>query len=266
MKIANLTKYTYAKNDDWREFFKYKSINDIIYDPSWTLLFATIKNDKKFDKKFDKIDAVLKNKIKNNIKIYPLPKYVFSAFLITPADNVKVVFLGQDPYINNEFIDNKYVPQAMGLSFSVPHGTAIPPSLNNIYSNLLKFGHIKKRPISGNLWYWAEQGCLMLNAALTVEHKTPKSHSDLWEWMTDYVIKYISKYMNNIIFVMWGGDAYKKISLIDLNRHHTIISSHPSPLSVNKKFKKYPAFIDEDHFGKINLILRKNGQREILWD
>ena len=131
---------------------------------------------------------------------------------------------------------------------------------------MIKYGHLKEKPKSGNLWYWASQGCLMLNAALTVEDGTKESHIKLWEWMTDYVITYISQHMNGIIFILWGAYAYKKINLIDLDKHHAIISSHPSGLSANKPFQNYPAFMNEDHFGKINEILEKSNRNKILWE
>lgn len=186
--------------------------------------------------------------------------------MITKASNLKVVFIGQDPYFNHEEYQGKYVPQAMGLSFSVPDGIAIPSSLNNIYSNMIKYGHIKKAPITGNLWFWAAQGCLMLNSALTVEDNTKESHLKMWEWFTDYIIQYISQYMDNIVFVLWGGYAYKKINMIDLDKHSTIISSHPSGLSAHKPFQNYPAFMNEDHFGKINTYLKKSGKQKIIWE
>ena len=106
----------------------------------------------------------------------------------------------------------------------------------------------------------------MLNTALTVEDGSKKSHTNLWLWFTDYIIEYISTYMNDVIFVLWGGDAYKKISLIDLDKHHTIISSHPSGLSANRPFRTYPSFMDEDHFGKINEILVSTNRTKILWE
>lgn len=265
MSVATLTKKQYAKLDRWNDFFNNNnSIYNIPYDPSWIILFSKLRSDPKFDNINNKLKQIINQN--NRIKIYPHPSHIFKAFSITPADSVKVVIIGQDPYFNHEVYKNRYVPQAMGLSFSVPHDVKIPSSLSNIYLNLLKYRHIKQKPTSGNLWYWAFQGCLMLNAALTVEDGAKKSHTKLWRWFTDYVIEYISTYMNDIIFVLWGSDAYKKISLINLDKHHTIVSSHPSGLSANKPFKTYPAFMDEDHFGKINNILESTNRKKILWD
>lgn len=275
MSIVSLTKEKYQKEERWDEFFDSgKSLSDLHYREDWVVLFANIKGNKKFKEINDKLKKLVAGNKK--IKIFPFPKYVFAAFNTTPASSVKVVIIGQDPYFhciepnNDRYVldpmNNRYVPEAMGLSFSVADGIKIPNSLDNIYNNMIKFGHIKEKPKSGNLWFWAAQGCLMLNAALTVEDQTKEAHIKLWEWMTDNVIQYISDHMNGIIFVLWGAYAYKKIGLINLDKHHTIISSHPSGLSANKKFQDYPAFMDEDHFGKINQILEKTDRTRILWE
>lgn len=255
MNIVSLSKDNYDKLK-WKEFYDNKmTIEKLPYNLTWIIMFSNIFAKHDFVKINDKLKKTRKN-------IFPHPRYLFSAFMITPADRVKVVFIGQDPYFNSE----NNIPQAMGLSFSVPHGIKIPSSLDNIYSNLIKYGHITKKPKSGNLWYWASQGCLMLNTSLTVEEGDKESHTKIWEGVTDYIIKYISDHMNNIVFVLWGGHAYKKINLIDLDKHHTIISSHPSGLSANKPFREYPAFMNEDHFGKINKYLEKVGKSSIMWN
>ena len=142
----------------------------------------------------------------------------------------------------------------------------IPPSLDNIFNNLIKYGHMTEKPENGNLSLWAAQGCLMLNTALTVVDGEKKSHSHLWSWFTDEVISYISKNCDEIIFVIWGADAAKKLELINQDRHHTIISSHPSGLSAHKKMGNYPAFMDHDHFGIINDYLFERNKRTISWD
>lgn len=276
MSIVSLTKEKYQKEERWNDFFKNgKSLNSLVnYHPDWTVLFAGIRANKKFKETSDKLKKIVAKNEK--IKIFPFPRYVFSAFSATPASSVKVVIIGQDPYFhciepnNDRYVldplNNKYVPEAMGLSFSVPHGIKIPSSLDNIYNNMIKFGHIKGKPKSGNLWFWAAQGCLMLNAALTVEDQTKEAHIKMWEWMTDSAIQYISDHMTDIIFVFWGAYAYKKIELINIDKHHTIISSHPSGMSAHKKFQNYPAFMEEDHFGKINQILEKTQRTKILWE
>ena len=137
----------------------------------------------------------------------------------------------------------------------------IDPTHVRIYKNLLKYGHIEKIPEHGCLDYWAYQGCLMLNTSLTVIDGEKNCHSNEWKWFTDKIIEEISNKLNNIVFVLWGGEAYKKIELIDLDKHHVIISSHPSGLSANKEFKSYPAFVNQDHFGIINSYLKD----KIIW-
>lgn len=265
ISIVTLSKHNYTEAERWNTFFeKGKTLADIPYHLSWIVMFEMVKKDARYKQLNEKLKSIVeKNK---SLKIYPLPDYTYAAFLATPASEIKVVFIGQDPYFNCEYEGKEYVPQAMGLSFSVPNDITLPSSLANIFRNMKKFGHIKSIPRSGNLWFWAAQGCLMLNAALTVEDSTKEAHLRYWEWFTDYIIQYISTYMDGVIFVLWGGYAFKKKGLIDEDRHHTIISSHPSGLSANKKFGKYPAFMEEDHFGKINHILEKSGRLKILWE
>ena len=263
--IATLDCQHYARATRWDAFFNSgKTIADIPFHHSWIILFSTLMKNKKFKELNDKLLNLIKQN--RHVKIYPFPMYTFSAFLITPATNLKAVFIGQDPYFNMGISGANYVPQATGLSFSIPHGVPIPSSLANIFLNMKKYDHIKNSPETGNLWYWASQGCLMLNSALTVEDSNKEAHLKWWEWFTDYTIQYISLHMKDIVFVLWGGHAYKKIQYIDLDKHHTIISSHPSGYSAHKPFQNYPAFIDEDHFGKINQIMEKIGKTPIHWN
>lgn len=265
LSIATLDKKKYSLKDRWTDFYKNNNhIKCLPYHLTWYVMFEHIFSDPKFEKTNNKLKEIIKNN--KYIKIYPLPSYLFSAFVITPAIDLKVVIIGQDPYFKSETIDNRYVPQAMGMSFSVPHGLAIPSSLNNIYDNAIKYGHMKKKPLTGNLWFWASQGCLMLNASLTVEDNSKESHISMWEWFSNYVIRYISDNMTDIVFVLWGAHAYKKINLINIDKHNVIISSHPSGLSAHKPFQNYPAFINEDHFGKINNFLIKKNKQPIMWE
>ena len=195
------------------------------------------------------------------VKIYPYPSLVFNAFNCTPLDQVKVVILGQDPYINAE----EDVPQAMGLSFSVPTGVTIPPSLNNIYNNLVKYGHMDTKPNHGNLSFWAYQGCLLVNTAFTVQAKCSNSHEKHWQELTDTLIRYLSQEKEGIVFALWGSPAIKKLALIDQTKHGVTISSHPSPLSCNKPVQSYGSFAETDHFGQINKYLTKVKKSTIMW-
>lgn len=263
MLNVTLDKEKYAKVEDWHSFFKHKTMSDALYDPSWTKLFAKLKKHPQFAAINDALKTIVEQD--PNVKIYPKPSYLFNAFLVTPATELSVVILGQDPYFNCEYFKGIHVPQAMGLSFSVPHNLAIPSSLNNIYENLLKYGHIKTKPSSGNLWFWALQGCLLLNTALTVKNGKKMSHASYWEWFTTTIIEYIANNFDNIIFVLWGKEAYSKLPIIG-KKHHTIISSHPSGFSANTPFRQYPSFANCDHFGEINKILVKLNKPPIIWD
>ena len=184
--------------------------------------------------------------------IFPPENEIFTAFKLTPFNQVKVVILGQDPYHNYN--------QAHGLSFSVKKGVNLPPSLRNIFLELKDDLGI---PISkdGDLSYWATQGVLMLNAVLTVRSHEANSHKDKgWERFTDAVIKIISENRPHVVFVLWGAYAQKKASLIDHNKHTIIKSVHPSPFSAHK------GFFGSKPFSQINSALKKSGQTEIDWN
>jgi uracil-DNA glycosylase len=180
-------------------------------------------------------------------------------------EKTRVVILGQDPYFNYELHDGEKIPQAMGLSFSVPDGFKIPSSLVNIYKNLKKYNHMDIIPTHGNLTNWANQGCLMLNTSLTVKDGEKNCHQHIWNWFTNQIIEYISLNIDHVVFILWGGNAYEKVELIDKTKHMMIISSHPSGLSANKPMKEFPAFFNEDCFGKTNEQLKKWGYEEIDW-
>lgn len=244
----------------WREKFKGDVSFDKLYiEESWHEIFSNIR--KKGG--FKKIEQVLTDEKENNI--FPYPDLMFSAFNLTPLNTVKVVIVGQDPYPGAENYKGKMIPHAMGLSFSVPMDIEIPPSLDNIFNNLLKFGHITRKPTHGNLFTWASQGCLMLNTALTIRMNEKAVHMPYWNWITNEIIKAISDKLDNIVFVLWGGPALSKLSLINVDKHNVIISSHPSPLSCSKPVKEYPPFMDYDHFGEINKFIKKAGRQQIVW-
>jgi uracil-DNA glycosylase len=202
---------------------------------------------------------------KNSCNIFPYPRLLFNAFNKLDFENIKVVIIGQDPYSNAEMHNDKLIPQAMGLSFSVPNGMQIPSSLNNIYKNQIKYGSIFKTPDNGNLQFWNIQGCLMLNTTLTVQQSRPNSHGLMWQCITDKIIKHISAELDGIVFVLWGNDALGKLKYIDLDKHHVTISSHPSGLAVNKPLKDYKPFCEVPHFEKINKYLIDDGKSPIIW-
>lgn len=183
--------------------------------------------------------------------VYPHIKNVFRAFDLCHFDDLKVVILGQDPYHGPG--------QADGLSFSVPDGIKIPPSLQNIYKEI-KEDIGKDIPQSGNLEHWADQGVLLLNSTLTVRHKTPTSHSNKgWEQFTDAIIDIINKEKEHVVFLLWGKYAQKKGALINRSKHLVLESAHPSP------FSAYKGFFGTKPFSKTNTYLEKHGIKPIDW-
>ena len=183
--------------------------------------------------------------------VYPSMFDIFNSMKITSFENIKVVLLGQDPYHNQG--------QAMGLSFSVPDGMDIPPSLVNIYKELqAELGIVPKK--TGNLTGWAKQGVLLLNAVLTVREHQANSHKGKgWEFFTDSVIKKISNGKEHVVFLLWGANARSKKQLIDQNKHLILECAHPSPLSA------YNGFFGCGHFIKTNQYLEKFGISPIDW-
>lgn len=182
--------------------------------------------------------------------IYPPGSLIFNAFDTTPFDQVKVVILGQDPYINTG--------EAMGLSFSVPEGIRIPPSLRNIYKELATDLNIPPAN-HGDLTKWAQQGVFLLNAVLTVEHKKSRSHQKKgWETFTDAVIRAISAQRDGVVFMLWGNFARNKKVLIDSDKHLILEAAHPSPLAGG-------AYFGSQHFSKANTFLEARGKRTIDW-
>ena len=182
---------------------------------------------------------------------YPPGSKIFNAFNSTPFDRVKVVILGQDPY---------HEPgQAMGLSFSVPEGVQLPPSLRNIYAEIQQeLGTMP--PASGDLTRWAAQGVLLLNATLTVRRGQAGSHQGHgWETFTDAAIRALAQQREHLVFLLWGSYAAKKAQFIDAQRHLVLRSAHPSPLSA------YRGFFGNHHFQLCNDYLVQHGQSPIEW-
>jgi uracil-DNA glycosylase len=206
------------------------------------------------------------NVTKGEINLFPYPDLVFNALNITPLNKIKIVILGQDPYFNSRTHNNIEIPEAMGLSFSIPKNIKIPSSLRNIYKNLLKNGHINKIPEHGNLSFWAHQGCLLLNTILTVQQKHPNGHIKKWTTLTDSLIKFISDNTKNIVFLLWGSNAYKKYDLIDTKKHKIVVSSHPSGLSCNTKFRTFNSFNETDHFTEANKYLEKHNKPSVIFE
>jgi uracil-DNA glycosylase len=190
-------------------------------------------------------------------KVYPPRELVFNAMRLTPFDKVKVVILGQDPYIN-EFHG---IPEAHGLCFSVKEGIPVPPSLKNIFQEIGNSVYNgQPREFSTDLSRWAEQGVLLLNASLSVLAGRSNSHANLgWHRLTDNIIATISDRLEHVVFMLWGSFAQKKEPLIDRRKHLILKTSHPSPLSAHR------GFLGSGVFVKCNDYLRQHGEEPIEW-
>lgn len=259
LSLSNYQKKT------WTETFPNTiDVTSLKINNSWKKIFKNKEN----TKILQTVNVLLNEQLEKE-EIFPHPELLFDAFNKTPFKDIKVVILGQDPYHNciNHITktDTKIVPQAMGLSFSVPKEFKIPSSLKNIYKNLQKYNHITEIPKNGNLEEWANQGCLLLNTSLTVKKSCPNIHTKIWTPFTDSIIKHISDKHNNIVFILWGAPALKKLKLIDDKKHKIVISSHPSGLSCYKTLKEYPAFMNNDCFGETNKYLKELKQKEIIF-
>lgn len=183
--------------------------------------------------------------------IYPAENDIFNALNATSYETVKVVILGQDPYHGEG--------QAHGLSFSVPRGQRIPPSLKNIFNELHRDLKLPI-PAHGCLQSWAQQGVLLLNAVLTVEQHQAGSHAGKgWELFTDAIVARLSDSRSGLVFMLWGAYAQKKGRLINQDKHCVLSSAHPSPLSAHR------GFLGNQHFSKANHYLTANHQTAIRW-
>lgn len=184
-------------------------------------------------------------------RIFPPGRLIFNAFNLCPFDKTKVVIIGQDPYHE--------LGQAQGLSFSVPEGMRIPPSLINIYKEIQDDLGVPMNP-SGDLTRWAQQGVLLLNATLTVREGHAGSHQGHgWEQFTDAVIRVLSKERTGLVFILWGSYAQSKAYMIDQQKHLVLKSVHPSPLSAHR------GFFGNHQFSRTNAYLVQQGLTPIQW-
>ena len=189
----------------------------------------------------------------NNMVCFPPKELIYSAFNQCNFENIKVVFIGQDPYHGEG--------EANGLCFSVNDSVKIPPSLRNIFREINSDFDTIFTPNSGNLERWAQQGVLLLNATLTVRKDQPNSHKHLdWDLFTNAVIKKISDEKTDVVFLLWGNFAQKKGSKIDRTKHLVLESGHPSPMSANQG-----KWFGNKHFSKTNDYLKSKGIQEIIW-
>lgn len=205
-----------------------------------------------FDKPyFKELISFLKSEYADH-QCFPSENQIFSAFDFCSFDDLKVVIIGQDPYHDDG--------QANGLCFSVNDGMKHPPSLKNIFKEIVTDLE-KPVPNSGNLECWAKQGVLLLNATLTVRAHNAGSHQKKgWEQFTDAVIQYVSTNKQDVVFLLWGGYAKNKGKKIDANKHHILECGHPSPLSANRGY-----WFGNKHFSKVNDFLNEKGLDTIEW-
>ncbi len=196
------------------------------------------------------LEQFLANEYKNHT-IYPSADNLFNAFRYCSFDDARVVIIGQDPYINPA--------QAHGLAFSVLEPTSPPPSLKNIFKELVDDIGCAY-PSTTELKSWASQGVLLLNAIMSVRESESLSHQNRgWEEFSDSVLKIINDKKEHIVFIIWGSYAIKKGSFIDSSRHLIITSPHPSPLSA------YRGFFGSKPFSRANRYLIDNNILPIEW-
>ena len=199
---------------------------------------------------FYKLKLFLKDE-QSKHTIYPSNSNIFNAYNSTEFSDVKVVILGQDPYHGPN--------QAHGLSFSVQDGIAYPPSLKNIFTELVDDIGCTY-PSSGNLQHWANQGVVLLNAVLSVRIGQANSHQGQgWEYFTDATIKAINDNLSNVVFILWGRPAQMKEKFIDSNKHLVLKAPHPSPLS------SYRGFFGSKPFSRSNEYLKHHNKNQIDW-
>lgn len=213
---------------------------------SWDKVLKEMFDSKEYQTFFQKIENEYQNKI-----IYPKKENIYNALKLTPYENVKVVIVGQDPYHGEN--------EAHGLSFSVQKGIKLPPSLKNIYKELLNDLNIVE-PNCGDLTSWAKEGVLLLNSVLTVEKDKPASHAKIgWNKYTDYIIQKINEKEKPVVFILWGNFAKTKKELITNPKHLIITSAHPSPFSARN------GFFGSKPFSKTNEYLKENNIKPINW-
>ncbi len=221
---------------------------DVKIEASWKRLLSN-----EFEQPyFNALIHFLKQEKQAGKTVFPPGPQIFSAFDHTPFEQTKVVILGQDPYHG--------AGQAHGLCFSVNKGVNVPPSLQNIYKELLQDIEGFVIPPHGDLTEWTQQGVLLLNATLTVEKDKAGSHQGKgWESFTDAVIRTISEQKEHVVFMLWGKFAQSKTPLINAEKHLVLKAAHPSP------FSAYNGFFGCKHFSQANRYLSQNGLSPINW-
>jgi len=212
----------------------------------WSILLASQMQENYFVELKKFIDKEYETKT-----IYPKHEDIFRAFNLTYPEEVKVVIVAQDPYHGEN--------QANGLAFSVCEECKIPPSLKNIFTELIDDMGCEN-PSCGDLTKWAKQGVLLINSVLSVQKAKANSHKNRgWEKFTDFVIKKLASEHEHLVFILWGNPSQKKEKLIDASKHLVLKAPHPSPLS------SYRGFFGSKPFSKSNEYLKSHAKEEINW-
>ena len=213
----------------------------------WSIFFEEVKN-KDYSKSLNEfLDEEYRTQT-----IYPPRRLMFNAFELTSPKDIKVVILGQDPYHNPG--------QAMGLSFSVPSGEKLPPSLMNIYKELENDLGLHMRN-DGDLTYLGKQGILLINAYLTVRKNQPLSHHrNEYDLFMKDLFEYMDKLDQPIVFMLWGNFAKQYKKYIHHPKHIVLESVHPSPLGAN-----HGGWFNLHQFSRCNNFLIENGVKPIDW-
>ena len=215
---------------------------------SWSEFFHQIQGEE-FCEKLNKF----LNKEYQEYTCYPPRELLFNAFKLTPLDKVRVVIVGQDPYHEPN--------QAMGLSFSVPKGVKVPPSLVNIYKEIAQEYNCKMDFSSGDLTYLAKQGVLLLNSILSVRaHQALSHNTEEYRLFLSRVLEVLDHQKQPIVFLLWGGPARKLKGYLHNPSHLILECIHPSPLAAN-----HGGWFGNNHFKLVNAYLKNNGQKEIKW-
>lgn len=212
-----------------------------------------------FDNNMKELEDIITSVKKSNKDIFPNEHFIFRTLFYFPPEETKLVILGQDPYIGYEMIDGVKIPQACGLSFSVPKKhKLIPPSLKNIFKEIKNCYPDYSIPINGSLIRWVKkEKILLLNSSLTVKEGESNSHQQLWQSFTDKLIQYIDMKSEHCVFLLMGNHAINKGKLINSDKHKIFTTVHPSPLSASRGFfgsmifKKINDYLESK---KINLI------------
>lgn len=242
------------KSYDWNDMTLWEYLNEGNIPSTWIDFF--LQDDVQVD--LFHISEELKKEVSTRgITIFPAINNIFRSFI--PLEKIKVIILGQDPYFSGTDITNC---SAVGYCFSVRPGNKINPSLRNIYQELENEGFSPTK--NGVITHWADQGCVLLNTAITVAKGQADSHTHIWYEFSKKVIKYIVENVDFAVWFLMGGKALKFKSLISKN-HSVVVTSHPSPLSAYRGFQNYPSFLGSNAFQNINKILKKNNRKPIKW-